>query len=89
MKPKTYGLTVASGIEWIDMSKLWVAEDEDIENFENLVRQDERESITQGYKDMLSALKAIVAVAETETSFSMQTIKDCAKIAIAQTIGKK
>lgn len=37
--------------------------------------------------DMLSALRAIVAVAETETSFSMQTIKDCANIAIKQARG--
>ena len=37
--------------------------------------------------DMLSALRAIVAVAETETSFSMQTIKDCANIAIKQAKG--
>ena len=39
--------------------------------------------------DMLSALRAIIAVAKTETSFSMQTIKDCAHIAIKQATGKK
>jgi hypothetical protein len=39
--------------------------------------------------DMLSALRAIVAVAETEDSFSMKTIKDCANIAIKQARGKK
>jgi hypothetical protein len=37
--------------------------------------------------DMLSALRAIVAVAETDDSFSMQTIKDCANIAIKQARG--
>ena len=37
--------------------------------------------------DMLSALRAIVAVAKTEDSFSMQTIKDCANIAIKQARG--
>lgn len=38
--------------------------------------------------DMLSALRAIVAVAETENSFSMQNIKDCANIAIKQATGE-
>ena len=38
--------------------------------------------------DMLSALRAIVAVAETEKhSFSMHNIKDCANIAIKQARG--
>jgi hypothetical protein len=45
--------------------------------------------LQQAYADMLSALKAIVAVAETEDSFSMQTIKDCANIAIKQARGEK
>ena len=40
--------------------------------------------LQQAHADMLSALRAIVAVAETEKSFSMQTIKDCANIAIKQ-----
>jgi NAD(P)H-flavin reductase len=60
-----------------------------LERFAELVRQDEREAIAQGYKDMLSALRAIVAVAKTETSFSMQTIRDCANIAIKQARGDK
>jgi hypothetical protein len=45
----------------------------------NLIRQ-----LQQAHADMLSALRAIVAVAETETSFSMQVIKDGANIAIKQ-----
>ena len=66
----------------------YVFDDEDLERFAELVRQDERKAITQGYKDMLSALKAIVAVAETEKhSFSMHNIKDCANIAIKQARG--
>ena len=65
-------------------------EDADLERFAELVRDDEREAITQGYKDMLSALKAIVVVAETEKhSFSMHNIKDCANIAIKQAKGEK
>jgi hypothetical protein len=40
--------------------------------------------LQQANADMLSALRAIVAVAEFEDSFSMQTIKDCANIAIKQ-----
>ena len=67
---------------------LFEAEDTNLERFAELVRQDEREAITQGYKDMLSALRAIVAVAETEKhSFSMHNIKDCANIAIKQARG--
>ena len=59
--------------------------DAELARFAELVRNDEREAITQGYKDMLSALRAIVAVAETEKhSFSMHNIKDCANIAIKQ-----
>ena len=57
----------------------------DVTEFAERIKDEERKS----YADMLSALRAIIAVAETETSFSMQTIKDCAKIAIAQTTGKK
>lgn len=45
MKPKIHDLVVAAGIEWIDMSHQWVADDEDIERFAELVRQDERERI--------------------------------------------
>jgi hypothetical protein len=45
--------------------------------------------LQQAHADMLSALRAIVAVAETEDSFSMQTIKDCANIAIKQARGEK
>ena len=41
----------------------------------------------QAHDDMLSALRAIVAVAEQEDSFSMQTIKDAANIAIKQATG--
>jgi hypothetical protein len=67
---------------------LFEAEDTNLERFADLVRADEREAITQGYKDMLSALRAIVAVAETEKhSFSMHNIKDCANIAIKQAKG--
>ena len=43
--------------------------------------------LQQSNADMLSALRAIVAVAETENSFSMQNIKDCANIAIKQAMG--
>ena len=43
--------------------------------------------LQQSNADMLSALRAIVAVAETENSFSMQNIKDCANIAIKQARG--
>ena len=63
--------------------------DAELARFAELVRNDEREAITQGYKDMLSALRAIVAVAETENSFSMQNIKDCANIAIKQATGEQ
>ena len=45
--------------------------------------------LKEAHADMLSALRAIVAVAETEDSFSMQTIKDCANIAIKQAKGEK
>lgn len=45
--------------------------------------------LEQANADMLSALRAIVAVAETEDSFSMQTIKDCANIAIKQATGEQ
>jgi hypothetical protein len=45
--------------------------------------------LQQAHADMLSALRVIVAVAETEDSFSMQTIKDCANIAIKQARGEK
>jgi hypothetical protein len=45
--------------------------------------------LQQAHADMLSALRAIVAVAETEDSFSMQTIKGCANIAIKQARGEK
>jgi hypothetical protein len=46
--------------------------------------------LQQTHADMLSALRAIVAVAETEKhSFSMHNIKDCANIAIKQARGEK
>ena len=46
--------------------------------------------LQQAHADMLSALRAIVVVAETEKhSFSMHNIKDCANIAIKQARGEK
>ena len=44
-------------------------------------------ALQQANADMLSALRAIVAVTETDDSFKMQTIKDAANIGIKQ--GKK
>jgi len=44
-----------------------------------LIRQ-----LQQANADMLSALRAIVAVAETDISFSMLVIKDAANIGIKQ-----
>ncbi len=52
--------------------------------FNNSKPQSPRPEQEVFHADMLSALRAIVAVAETEDSFSMQTIKDCANIAIKQ-----
>lgn len=46
--------------------------------------------LKEAHADMLSALRAIVAVAETEKhSFSMHTIKDAANIGIKQAKGEK
>jgi hypothetical protein len=44
-----------------------------------LIRQ-----LQQANADMLSALRAIVAVAETDISFSMLVIKDAANIGVKQ-----
>jgi hypothetical protein len=40
--------------------------------------------LREAHADMLAALRVIVAVSEIETSFSLQTIKNCANIAIKQ-----
>lgn len=45
--------------------------------------------LTEANAEMLSALRAIVAVAETGNSFSMQTIKDCANIVIRKATGER
>lgn len=59
MKPKIYDLAVAAGIEWIDMSKQWVADDEDIERFAQLVRDDERDECSLDYlQDCTNAIDA-------------------------------
>jgi hypothetical protein len=41
-------------------------------------------ALQQANADMLSTLRAIVAVTETDDSFKMQTIKDAANIGIKQ-----
>jgi len=40
--------------------------------------------LREAHADMLAALRVIVAVSEIETSFSLQTIKNCANIGIKQ-----
>jgi len=48
----------------------------------------ERQSIAQGYADMLSALRAIVEVTKERTDFTMAEVNKCAKIAIRQATGE-
>jgi hypothetical protein len=75
-------------IENIEYSKLVMVQAHKDELLDEAL--DAARELKEANADMLSALRAIVAVAETEKhSFSMHNIKNCANIAIKQARGEE